>query len=95
MEHTGYSLALPPLILSGLIANDPFCVRMQVPAAMPDKLNLRLQRGDFCTGLCTISEVFPSRWRLLLVSPSCSCTCLLQTTDEDMMWSYGLSTEHL
>lgn len=90
MEHTGYSLALPPLILSGLIANDPFCVRMQVPAVMPDKLNLRLQKGDFCTGVRTISEIGPlPRWRLLTTSPSCSCTCWSQTTDEDMIHHYG------
>lgn len=38
MEHTGYSLALPPLILSPLIANDPSaCV--QVLATLANKLN--------------------------------------------------------
>ncbi len=68
MEHTGYSLALPPLILSGLIANDPFCVRMQVPAVTPDKSNLHLQKGGFCTGVHTISEVGPFfQWWLLTV----------------------------
>lgn len=38
VEHAGYSLALPPLILSPLIANDPLgCV--QVPAMLANKLN--------------------------------------------------------